>query len=145
TARSVLCLPLMRQEQFSGALYLENNLATKAFSSARIALLGHLASQAAISIENARLYADVQRAKVELRQANDELEQRVEERTRELKEAQARLVDTAREVGMSEVASNVLHSVGNVLTSAVINVEMMRNAVGSSRVSRVKQASALLQ
>ena len=48
------------------------------------ALLGHIASQAAISIENARLYADVQRAEAALRQANDELEQRVEERTREL-------------------------------------------------------------
>ncbi|PTL84005.1 trifunctional serine/threonine-protein kinase/ATP-binding protein/sensor histidine kinase [Vitiosangium sp. GDMCC 1.1324] len=143
-ARSVLCLPLLRQEQFSGALYLENNLATNAFSPGRLALLGHIASQAAISIENARLYADVQRAKVELRQANDELEQRVDERTRELKAAQARLVDTAREVGMAEVASNVLHNVGNVLTSAVINLEMMRQAVGASRVSRLKQASALL-
>ncbi|HEX8538368.1 MAG TPA: ATP-binding protein, partial [Cystobacter sp.] len=144
TARSVLCLPLMRQEVFSGALYLENNLATNAFSPARLALLGHLASQAAISIENARLYADVQRARMELYQANDELERRVEERTRELKQAQARLVDTAREVGMTEVASNVLHNVGNVLTSAVILLEMMRKAVGALRVGRLKQASALL-
>nr|QKW93915.1 serine/threonine protein kinase [Vitiosangium cumulatum] len=143
-ARSVLCLPLLRQEQFSGALYLENNLATNAFSPARLALLGHLASQAAISIENARLYADVQRAREELGRANDELEQRVEARTRELKQAQARLVDTAREVGMAEVASNVLHNVGNVLTSAVINLEMMQRAVGSSRVSRLKQATSLL-
>jgi predicted ATPase/signal transduction histidine kinase/tRNA A-37 threonylcarbamoyl transferase component Bud32 len=143
-ARSVLCLPLLRQEQFSGALYLENDLATNAFSPARLTLLGHIASQAAISIENARLYGDVQRARRELRQANDELEQRVEERTRELRQAQARLVDTAREVGMAEIASNVLHNVGNVLTSAVINLEMMRKAVGSSRVGRLKQASALL-
>ncbi|WNG50261.1 AAA family ATPase [Archangium minus] len=143
-ARSVLCLPLLRQEQFSGALYLENNLATNAFSPARLALLGHIASQAAISIENARLYADVQRARTELRQANDALEQRVEERTRELKQAQARLVDTAREVGMAEIATNVLHNVGNVLTSAVVNLEMMRRAVSTSRVGRLKQASALL-
>ncbi|WNG27395.1 AAA family ATPase [Cystobacter fuscus] len=143
-ARSVLCLPLLRQEQFSGVLYLENNLATNAFSPARLALLGHLASQAAISIENARLYADVQHARMELRRANEELEQRVEERTRELKQAQARLVDTAREVGMAEVASNVLHNVGNVLTSAVVNLEMMRQSLGSSRVGRVKQTAALL-
>ncbi|SEL45825.1 Predicted ATPase [Stigmatella aurantiaca] len=144
-ARSVLCLPLLRQEQFSGALYLENNLATNAFSPARLTLLGHLASQAAISIENARLYEDVQRAKAELRQANEALEQRVEERTRELKQAQVRLVDTAREVGMSEVASNVLHNVGNVLTSAVVNLEMMRRALGASRVGRLKRATALLR
>ncbi|EPX64836.1 serine/threonine kinase [Cystobacter fuscus DSM 2262] len=143
-ARSVLCLPLLRREHFSGALYLENDLATNAFSPARLALLGHLASQAAISIENARLYADVQRARTELRRANDELERRVEERTRELKQAQARLVDTAREVGMAEVASNVLHNVGNVLTSAVVDLEMMSKTAGALRVGRVRQAGALL-
>ncbi|SEK27544.1 Predicted ATPase [Stigmatella aurantiaca] len=143
-ARSVLCLPLLRKEQLSGVLYLENNLAANAFSPMRMALLEHLASQAAISIENARLYEDVQRAKTELRRANEELEQRVEERTRELKQAQARLVDTAREVGMAEVAANVLHNVGNVLTSAVVNMEGMRKTVGSLRVGRVKQTAALL-
>ncbi|WNG13824.1 AAA family ATPase [Cystobacter fuscus] len=143
-ARSVLCLPLLRQERFSGALYLENDLAANAFNPARLVLLGHLASQAAISIENARLYEDVQRARTELHLTNEELEQRVEARTRELKQAQARLVDTAREVGMAEVASNVLHNVGNVLTSAVVNLEVMRKAVGSLRVGRVKQAGTLL-
>ncbi|OJH42589.1 trifunctional serine/threonine-protein kinase/ATP-binding protein/sensor histidine kinase [Cystobacter ferrugineus] len=143
-ARSLLCLPLLRQEQLSGVLYLENNLTTNAFSPARLTILEHLASQAAISIENARLYEDVQRARMELRRANEELEQRVEERTRELEQAQARLVDTAREVGMAEVASNVLHNVGNVLTSAVVNLETMRQSVGASRVGRLKRATSLL-
>ncbi|HEX8706539.1 MAG TPA: ATP-binding sensor histidine kinase [Myxococcaceae bacterium] len=144
SARSILCLPLLRQEQFLGALYLENNLATNAFSPARLSLLKYIASQAAISIENARLYADVQCAKAELRRANEELERRVEERTRELEQAQARLVDTAREVGMSEVASNVLHSVGNVLTSTQVNLELMQQSVDGLRVSQLKKAAALL-
>jgi predicted ATPase/signal transduction histidine kinase/tRNA A-37 threonylcarbamoyl transferase component Bud32 len=142
--RSVLCLPLMRQDTFSGVLYLENNLATNAFSPARLMLLGHIASQAAISIENARLYADVRRAKAALHEANNELERRVEERTRELKEAQARLVSTAREVGMAEVASNVLHNVGNVLTSAVVNLEMMRNAAAALRLHQLKRATGMM-
>ena len=109
-----------------------------------LVFVNELGRRAAIALENARLYADVQRGKAELRRANDELEQRVEERTRELKQAQVRLVDTAREVGMSEVASNVLHSVGNVLTSAGISLETMYRAVGSSRAGRLKQATALL-
>ncbi len=143
--RSVLCLPLLRQEEFRGVLYLENSLATNAFSPARISLLGHIATQAAISIENARLYADVQRAEAALRRANDELERRVEERTRELKQAQAQLVDTARSAGMAEVATSVLHNVGNVLTSAVINVQVMHQTLGASRLGRLKQVSSLVQ
>jgi signal transduction histidine kinase len=143
-ARSVLCLPLLRRDELSGVLYLENSLATNAFTPARGSLLGHLASQAAISIENARLYTDLQRAEAALRRANDELEKRVEERTRELKHAQAQLVDTARAAGMAEVAANVLHNVGNVLTSAIINAQTMSKAVSASRTARVKQASAML-
>jgi predicted ATPase/signal transduction histidine kinase/tRNA A-37 threonylcarbamoyl transferase component Bud32 len=144
-ARSVLCLPLMRQDSLSGVMYLENRLASGAFTPGRIALLGQLASQAAISIENARLYAEVQRTEAALRSANDELERRVEERTRELKQAQAQLVDTARAAGMAEVASDVLHNVGNVLTSAVINLEQMRSAIEASRVDRAVQLSAMLK
>ncbi|QRK12458.1 AAA family ATPase [Archangium violaceum] len=144
-ARSVLCLPLLRQEGFRGVLYLENGLATNAFTPARIALLGHLASQAAISIENAQLYAEVQRAESALRSANDELERRVEERTQELKKTQARLVDSARGAGMAEVAVNVLHNVGNVLTSAVINLQSMLELVNTSRVGRLKQVTSLFE
>ena len=144
-ARSVLCLPLMRQESLSGVMYLENRLASGAFTPARIMLLGQLASQAAISIENARLYAEVQRTEVALRSANDGLERRVEERTRELKQAQAQLVDTARAAGMAEVASDVLHNVGNVLTSAVISLEQMRTTVAASRLERTAQLAAMLK
>jgi signal transduction histidine kinase len=141
----VLCLPLLRQEELVGVLYLENSLAAEAFTPSRTTLLGHIASQAAISLDHARLYADVQRARTDLRHANDELERRVDERTHELKEAQARLVEMARAAGMSEIASNVLHNVGNVLTSAVVNLDMMRHAVGSSRVVRVRQVATLIQ
>ncbi|WPB77145.1 ATP-binding sensor histidine kinase [Archangium violaceum] len=144
-ARSVLCLPLLRQEALYGVLYLENNLAAEAFTPDRLELLEHIASQAVISMENARLYAEVQHAEAALRRANDELEARVEERTRELREAQMRLVDTARAVGMSEVASNVLHNVGNVLTSAVVNLEVLRQTVAGSRLNRLKQVSGLFE
>jgi PAS domain S-box-containing protein len=60
--RSVLCLPLVKQAKLVGALYLENNLTPHAFTSGRIAVLELLASQAAISLENAALYSDLQRS-----------------------------------------------------------------------------------
>ena len=58
-ARSVLCLPLVKQTKLIGVLYLENNLASHVFTPARKSLLELLASQAAISLENARLYGEL--------------------------------------------------------------------------------------
>src|SRR6266700_4482553 len=59
-ARSILCLPLINQAKLIGVLYLENNLAPHVFTPTRIAVLKLLASQAAISLENTRLYSDLQ-------------------------------------------------------------------------------------
>src|SRR5262249_23455430 len=59
-ARSLLCLPLVRQAKLIGVLYLENRLTPHVFTPARIAVLQLLAAQAAISLENARLYTDLQ-------------------------------------------------------------------------------------
>jgi len=66
-ARSILCLPLMNQARLTGALYLENNLTARAFSPTRIAVLKLVASQAAISLENARLYRDVAEREAKIR------------------------------------------------------------------------------
>src|SRR5262249_14915629 len=68
-SRSVLCLPLIKQAQLMGVLYLENSLSPHVFTPARIALLRLLASQAAISLENARLYANLQQAEAYLAEA----------------------------------------------------------------------------
>jgi PAS domain S-box-containing protein len=68
-ARSVLCLPLVKQATLIGVLYLENNLAPYAFTPSRVEVLKLLASQAAISLENARLYADLQRTQAYLSEA----------------------------------------------------------------------------
>ena len=59
-ARSVLCMPLLKQTRLTGIMYLENNLTSGVFTPARMALLEVLASDAAISLENARLYRDLQ-------------------------------------------------------------------------------------
>ncbi|RZT28850.1 PAS domain S-box-containing protein [Cupriavidus agavae] len=57
--RSIMFLALHRQSRRTGVLYLENNLVPAAFHPRRITILKLLASQAAISIENARLYRDL--------------------------------------------------------------------------------------
>jgi PAS domain S-box-containing protein len=58
-ARSVLCLPFVKQAKLIGVLYLENNLVSHVFTPARVSILELLASQAAISLENARLYSEL--------------------------------------------------------------------------------------
>jgi PAS domain S-box-containing protein len=70
-ARSILCLPLMNQGRIAGALYLENNLSAGVFSPARIAVLRLVASQAAISLDNARLYRDVAEREARIRRLVD--------------------------------------------------------------------------
>ncbi|MFB2916933.1 trifunctional serine/threonine-protein kinase/ATP-binding protein/sensor histidine kinase [Aerosakkonema funiforme] len=66
--KSVLCAPLLNQGKLIGILYLENNLTTGVFTPDRLAVLNILASQAAISIENAKLYAQVRHSEAKLTQ-----------------------------------------------------------------------------
>ncbi|MEG4105396.1 AAA family ATPase [Microcoleus sp. S13_C5] len=91
--KSILCMPVVHKGKLIGLLYLENNLTTSAFTGDRLEVLTVLCSQAAISLENARLYANLSEATDNLKQANEQLEDysrtlehKVEERTQELQE-----------------------------------------------------------
>ena len=70
-ARSVLCLPILKQTRLLGMLYLENNLTPHAFTPARMAILKLLASEAAISMENAHLYQDLTEREARIRRLVD--------------------------------------------------------------------------
>jgi PAS domain S-box-containing protein len=70
-ARSILCLPLSNQAKLIGVLYLENSLAARVFLPARISVLKLLASQAAISLENARLYRELAEREARIRRLLD--------------------------------------------------------------------------
>jgi len=69
--RSSLCLPLINQTKLIGVLYLENNLTPHVFVPSRIAVLKLLASQAAISLQNSRLYGDLQEREAKIRRLVD--------------------------------------------------------------------------
>ncbi|GAB1539466.1 AAA family ATPase [Scytonema sp. NUACC21] len=82
--KSILCTPIVNQGKLIGILYLENNLIARVFTPERLEVLQLLSSQAAISIENARLYND-------LEEYNRTLETKVEERTLELQDKNLQL------------------------------------------------------
>jgi PAS domain S-box-containing protein len=66
--RSLLCLPLLNQSKLVGVLYLENQLAAGAFTPERSQLLNLLSTQAAIAIENAKLYSEIRTNKSQMAQ-----------------------------------------------------------------------------
>ena len=97
-----------------------------------------------LAVRLVRSYAVIRRVNTALQSANEHLEHRVEERTRELKEAQSELMDSARQAGMAEIATNVLHNVGNVLNSVNICSEMLSRTLRSSKAQGLGKAMQLI-
>ncbi|WP_026291648.1 DAHL domain-containing protein [Marinobacterium rhizophilum] len=91
-----------------------------------------------------RSYAVINRVNQQLKAANDNLEQRVQDRTLELQQAQGKLVDSARQAGMAEIATNVLHNVGNVLNSVNIAADQAMRQVRTSKVQGLARAMQML-
>ncbi|MBW1879790.1 MAG: GAF domain-containing protein, partial [Deltaproteobacteria bacterium] len=136
-SRSILCVPILKRTKLVGVLYLENTLVARAFTDERLSVLRLVAAQAAISLENARLIE-------ELRRARDGLEQRVDERTQELVALQDDLVAAARRAGMAEVATGVLHNVGNILNSVNTSVADLEEVLRYSRLPSLERTLELL-
>jgi signal transduction histidine kinase len=86
------------------------------------------------------MVGEVQRREEALRQANEGLEQR----GRELKEVHQQLVLSARQAGMAEVATNVLHNVGNVLNNVYTSARLARERVGGLRLESLGRLADML-
>jgi len=97
-----------------------------------------------LAIRLVRSFAEIKRVNRALKSANDELEQRVEERTRQLKDTQSELMDTARQAGMAEIATNVLHNVGNVLNSVNISADLVSRKLRGSKAQGLGKAMQLI-
>jgi len=104
-ARSILCLPLINQAKLIGVLYLENSLTPHVFTPTRIAVLKLLASQAAISLENTRLYRDL------------------EERERRYREVHTELAHANRVATMGQLSASIAHEVNQPITASVTNAQ----------------------
>jgi signal transduction histidine kinase len=104
--RSLACVPLMRRRQLEGVLYFENNLAARVFAARRFVAMTFIASQAANALENARLYAGMQKARA------------AEQALHETREALGHL---ARVATLGELTASIAHEVNQPLTAIRVN------------------------
>ncbi|MEH1778676.1 MAG: AAA family ATPase [Nostoc sp.] len=118
--KSVLCTPISRQGKLSGILYLENNLTLGAFTSDRIEILQLLTSQAAISVENARLYQQTENysytleAEVEHKtQALNQKAQDLEQTLKKLQQTQGLLIHSEKMSSLGQLVAGIAHEINN--------------------------------
>ncbi|MDZ7266965.1 MAG: AAA family ATPase [candidate division KSB1 bacterium] len=137
--RSLLCKPVIKQNDLIGILYLENDLATNVFVPSRLEAVEILASQIAVSLENARLYK-------RLEQYNRTLEEKVQQRTAELQDKNAELTQTLqrlREMQNQLVTQEKLASLGQLTAGIAHEIKNPLNFVNNFAVLSVELAKEL--
>lgn len=85
-----------------------------------------------------------QRAQDKMHQINEELEAKIESRTRELKASHAELLQVAHQAGMADIAAGVLHNVGNIFNSMSVAAQAMKRDLLQSKLPRLKDTANLL-
>jgi len=113
--KSVLCLPVIKQNKLVGILYLENRLSDSVFTAERAEITNLFTYEAAVSLENAKLLEKMKQAEAALHKQQEHLEEMVEERTGQLRKTQEDLLIAERLAVLGQLAGSVSHEIRNPL------------------------------
>ncbi|MEW6079554.1 MAG: AAA family ATPase [Thermodesulfobacteriota bacterium] len=123
--RSLVCMPMSRSERLVGILYLENTLTGGIFTEDRLELLKLIASQAAISFENATLYEHVMKNEQDLKQLSEKLRNLYSE------------LMLTEERERRRIATELHDRIGHALAGTKIGLEAMAQAPGADHRQRL--------
>ncbi|MDM8549680.1 ATP-binding protein [Desulfobacterales bacterium HSG2] len=136
--KSLLCLPIVHRGRLTGLLYLENNLTAGAFTPDRLELLKMLSSQAAISIENAGLYANLEE---NVRERTTELTQANEEIVRLNEKLRTELIRAEKMANLGHLIAGIAHEINTPLGAIRASVDNVSDAL----VETLEQLPGLFQ
>ena len=111
--KSILCAPILNQGKLIGILYLENNLTVGAFAGDRLEVLNLLISQAAISLENARLYTELEDRVQERTQALNQKNDQLQTTLKELHRTQTQMVQSEKMSALGQLVAGIAHEINN--------------------------------
>ena len=145
--RSIMCVPFVFTSKVRGAVYVHSTSPAEGFKKEDLYLLTSLSTPAALAIENGLLYSEQKLAEKALREAHDELERRVHERTADLlkakqqleneveerkraekerQELQAHLLEAQKMDAIATLAGGIAHQFNNALMGITGNIELLK-------------------
>jgi len=133
----VISGPILSLAEVAGVISEKKDysIRAKTVSNDEVGLLTHALNE---------MMEQIQQHQAALVEANEQLEDRVRQRTAELEETHKKLLEASRQAGMAEVATDVLHNVGNVLNSINVTATLISEKVGNSEVANLKKVADII-